>query len=268
MKNLPKQQLVAVFALFLVALGCQAFVSQGPVGEVIEETRDVSDFNSISVSSWMNVYISQGSSQKVEVHANEEFIEDIETKVVNGTLHVDFKGRWKNSWNGRDITAKVMVTVTSLDELESSGSSDVFFVTDYKGGDLEINSSGSSDVVAKNNSLVVGDLRLESSGSSDIVLKDILAQQVFANCSGSSDIELHGEGDSLEVDTDGSSDFAGKKFTVAKCIAESQGSSDIYIRVTDEFEGVASGSSDITYYGTPRVNHVSTRGSADINARN
>ena len=233
-------------------------------GPILTETRQVGSFTKLRVSSFLDVYVTQGSAISVEVKASESLMEDITTEVKNGTLVIDYD---KNTWNMGNVTAKVYVTVTELSSIDASGSSDVVIESDITAGDFEIEASGSSDVVCKNYLLKVNDLVLHSSGASDIVINDLLARDIKADASGSSDIEVGGEATSVDVETDGSSDFTGKNLQVAHCVAHSSGSSDILIRVSDTFEGKASGASDITYYGSPTVHGASTSGSADINQR-
>ncbi|MEL6537039.1 MAG: head GIN domain-containing protein [Bacteroidota bacterium] len=262
--TLRMRQAAGVFTL-IALLSCEAMGYQTGSGNILEETRDVGDFSEVRAESFLDVYLSQGSSQSVMVKADDNIIDKITVEVKGSTLVIGYE---KGSWNMNNITAKVYVTATTLNGVKSTGSSDIIIESDIEAGDFELESSGSSDIVAKSHTLRVADLKVSSSGSSDIVVKDLVAEDISATTSGSSDIELAGEGDSLDVDTGGSSDFVGKGLTVKDCIASAGGSSDITIAVTDNFEGSASGASDITYYGNPKTNQVRTSGAADIHRRN
>ncbi|HAP59544.1 MAG TPA: hypothetical protein DCR93_08595, partial [Cytophagales bacterium] len=192
----PIRQALSAFVL-IALFSCEAMGFQTGSGNILEETRDVSDFSAVRVESFLDVYLSQGSSQSVMVKADDNIIEKITVEVKGNTLVVGFE---KGSWNMRDITAKVYVTATELNAIESSGSSDIILESDIEAGDFELEASGSSDIVAKSHALSVGDLRVSTSGSSDIVVKDLTAEDIRARTSGSSDIELAGEGTSLDVD--------------------------------------------------------------------
>ena len=59
------------------------------------QTRNVSGFNAIDVSTGIDLYLTMGSSEEVKIVADEEIIDDIKTEVRNGTLHIYMK---RNNW--------------------------------------------------------------------------------------------------------------------------------------------------------------------------
>jgi hypothetical protein len=102
-------------------------------GKVVEQVRDLGEFDNISVTRGMNVYISQGSSTKVVVRADENLLEIIETTVAGGTLKVSCsRGIRKAESN------KVFVTVPDLELLNTTAGSNVFSEDTLKFKTLDI----------------------------------------------------------------------------------------------------------------------------------
>jgi hypothetical protein len=66
-------------------------------GKVVEDTRDLDDFDKISVTRGMNVYISQGPSQKVVVKADENLLDVIETTVSRRNIESDVQQGYQKS---------------------------------------------------------------------------------------------------------------------------------------------------------------------------
>ena len=257
---------MAVLSLSIVLVSCEVNANQVErSGNVLEEIREVGEFSQIKAESFLDVYITQGDVFGVTVKADEELIGDITTEVNGEELVIGFS---KNSWSIRNQVAKVYVSVPELSRVRSAGSSDVYFETDFTGNDFILSASGSSDIHAKDMAMRVDDLKISTSGSSDIVIKDLEAAAIDASTSGSSDIEIGGEAQMLEVDASGSSDFDGKRLTVEDCVADAGGASDINITVTGTIEADASGSSDINYWGNPQTNNIHESGAADVNRKN
>jgi len=72
---MKKTAIILTAIIFTAFLGSCIFVgSIKGNGNVVEETRDLDSFEKISVSRGMNVYISQGTSTKVTVKADENLL--------------------------------------------------------------------------------------------------------------------------------------------------------------------------------------------------
>ena len=74
--------LLWIFALAIVA-------EATPTGPRSKETRDLPEFNSISLRVSWNVYLKQGSTQKVEIEGSERSLEEIETRLLTSDVGVE-----------------------------------------------------------------------------------------------------------------------------------------------------------------------------------
>jgi len=131
-------------------------------GNVVEETRDLDEFSKISVSRGMNVYITQGTSTKVTVKADENLLKVIDTYVDDETLKVTCTKMIKNATSN-----KVYVTVPDLKNIKSTSGSNIFSEDSLKTGNLEIKSTAGSNIRL---SIEAGELTISAAAGSNIFL--------------------------------------------------------------------------------------------------
>lgn len=207
------------------------------------QTRNVGDFHSISVQSGIDLYLTQSSSQSVEVTANDDFIDRVITEIEGGSLKIYLKKKdgkgWKGNWNTGRL--EVRVSTDELRSLSASGGSDVENKGTWESDEMKINASGGSDIEL-----------------------DIDVQTLNVNTSGGSDLNVTGTADILKLNCSGGSDFKGKSLMVKEAKVNSSGGSDAYINVSEKLVATASGSSDIHYTGNPQIKDLNSSSSADI----
>lgn len=207
--------------------------------------RSVSDFNSLSVSNGIDVYLSQGNAEKLTIEAKGVDEDQVISEVRNGTLKLYIERKGMGGWNwGRNTSVKAYLTFRQLKNLQASGGADVFGQ-----GRLSFN-----------------DLNLEASGGSDVKL-DLQADDLNVSASGGADAILQGSARSLNAEGSGGADLDARKLIVETCNANSSGGSDVYINATRELRMKASGGSDIYYYGPAKVLGKSESGGSDIKRR-
>ena len=227
--------LIAIIA-FLTMASCNFDVTFGQTngnGNVVTEDRPVGDFTKVKGSSGIDVYLTEGSENKVTVEADENLLEIIETTVDNGKLRI----RTANNTNiGRAKAKKVHVTYVSLTSVEASSGADVI---------------GNSVIKTEN-------LNLDTSSGADLEL-EILAKEVYAETSSGSDMKLSGKATKLSAKASSGSDLNAKELMVVDCNADVSSGADITVNVKDRLDAEASSGGDINYYGDPTS--VSNRGS-------
>ena len=208
-------------------------------GNVIEQDRDISNFDAIKVQDGIDLFLSQGNTNALTVKADDNLMDHIITKVEGNTLYLKIKGSINNT-----KALDVYVTFQDLKALHASGGSDVVGEEILQLDDLKLNCSGGSDTHLE---LEVGALSCETSGGSDLVLS--------------------GSAQNLELNASGGSDFKGKDLEVKNAKIHTSGASDARIHVTGEVEMIASGASDIYCTGNPKVLLSKASGGADIHHR-
>jgi len=223
---------LSFFLLLGTALGLQAQES---------ETRKLDAFQKISVSGGVDVILKQGNSPSVKIEVEGIDLEDVETEIRGGTLHISMKKKgWNWSWGGKD-KLRAEVTYTELAEVRASGASDVRTEGAWKGERLTLHLSGASDA------------KLE-----------LKAGHFEAHASGAGDVKAHGEAGTMDVHLSGASDFIAHELKVSRAELHCSGASDARLWVTDSLTGSASGSSDISYKGNPSTLKLNTSGAASI----
>jgi len=207
-------------------------------GPVKKETRSVADFNSISVSAGIDLYIKQGNKESVTVKASENVIDRLMTEVENGQLRIYLKkGKYRNA------KMDVFVVVDELEALHASGGSDVYGQTPFRADDFELHASGGSDIEM-----------------------DLEAERLECHLSGGSDTDLEGSVNHLHIQASGGSDFEGFKLATKHCVINASGSSDSNVNASESLEVNASGSSDVNYKGNPSKTNIQSSGSSDVNS--
>lgn len=233
MKNLNTIKLsVLILAIFAFTLSLQAQNSK---------TVPLRNFNEISVSSGIDLYLSQDKEENIKVTAHPDLLKNVIIEKENNLLRIRYKSNisWSRIFKDQDI--KVFVSYKTLQAISAGGGSDVFTQNTLKTDVFTANASGGSDMEL---TLETKDLQVHASGGSDIKLKGH-AVNMQASTSGGSDIDAFG----LIVD-------------YAKVSAS--GGSDANVHVTKGLEASASGGSDITYKGNVPVKKTSSSKSGEI----
>jgi hypothetical protein len=207
-----------------------------------KKDRPVSGFTSLSVESGIDLYLTQGNSEKLTFDVKGVDEDRVISEVKNGKLRLYIERKGFSGWNlGRSNYVKAYVTFKQLTSLQASGGADVFGQGTLSFNDLNLDASGGSDVKL---SLKATDLRVSASGGADAILQGS-ARTLNANGSGGADLDA-------------------RKLTVEVCRAESSGGSDVYVNASKELNLSASGGSDIYYSGSARVVSKNKSGGSDI----
>jgi hypothetical protein len=261
MKNL----LFAILLLAGFALNAQEKTSI--VYDENAQVRKVPSFTAISVSSAIDLYLTQSNKNEVAVSAtNDEIRDHIITEVVGGTLIIRLgdKGTWFSWRKWGNYKTKAYVSIKDIDALTASGASTVHLINTIESPKMRIKLSGASDF--KGN-IKAGVLMYQLTGASDYK-GQITANSIDIDGSGASSIELTGNVDDLAVEVSGASDAKLYNLTAKGAILRASGASNIGVTVTEILRANSSGASDINYKGNPNVKESNTSGASSIRRRN
>lgn len=250
-------------------------ISKSFIQQSEKQERTIGSFDAIQSTCSVDLYLTQGNSNKVVVEADERYIDQVETYVQNNTLIIDIKGSVRNA-----KILKAYITFKELKELEISGSGDVVcenkIVTEefnYKingSGDLylmietgtlecKINGSGDTQIDGDVANFYLG---INGSGDIDATMGDM--DECMVKLTGSGDVKLSGSAKLFKLKQVSSGDVLAHKLEAVKCIIEKSGSGDSKVHVTGELTVSCSGSGDVYYRGNPKVKNVVITGSGDI----
>ena len=209
-------------------------------GNVVTETRNVSDYSQIAVAGSFDVKLIAGKEGKLTIQGEDNLLEYLITEVKEGKLKI----KWEKGVN-INTTKELLVTVPfeDIEAVSLAGSGDVF----------------SEDTIKADN------LKVALAGSGDIKL-DINASSISSAISGSGDIQLTGSSENLKCAIAGSGDINGYELASNNVEVSIAGSGDIKVNAKENLKARISGSGDVYYKGNPRQD-VKVSGSGSVSSR-
>ncbi|SMO54749.1 head GIN domain-containing protein [Solitalea koreensis] len=201
------------------------------------EIRNVSGFTGIKSSNGIDVFISQGTTERVEVKADAETMKHLRTEVKNGVLEIYMESNWNGLFSGKSHTTEVHVTAKTLNSLTASSGSDVKTLTKIKADKFSAKASSGSDLTLN---IEVNEFSFESSSGSDATITGS-AKVAHLKSSSGSDIEAN-------------------KLMTEVCEAQASSGSNISVSVSKQLKAVASSGGDISYHGNPSVSKEESSG--------
>ncbi len=196
-----------------------------PSGKQVTETRSTAQFNEISVSTGITVYLQQGSDQKVVVRTDQNAKNYVVTEVRGGALKVHYAENVKV----RRIKTEVYVTAREIEKLTVSSGADIEIKGTLKGDALVLTASSAGDIE--------GQIDYDS---------------VSASASSGGDIELSGTANQAKASASSGSDIDFGKLKAKVVLASASSGADIEVWATQTLTASASSGADISYRGNPK----------------
>jgi len=225
---------LAVILLFVVSSSCKKITGKGPV---VVESRQTASFDALNLNIPANLYFKQDAVFKVELQAQENILEEIETVVLNNELQVRFRHEITKVRTSDGIT--VLVNGPTLHSWKVSGS-----------GYLEI-----TDPITPANMV------LQVNGSGNLKVNKVNTTEVNAGIDGSGQISVTGNANTNNLSVNGSGLINALDLQVKDAHANIRGSGNINLFATQTLDATISGSGDILYNGSPAVTtHISGSG--------
>lgn len=235
--------------LLMIAVGTSLFFSScekfgnwvTPSPNVTTESKNISNYDGIDVSHAFNVYVNFSSTvESIEIEANENLHNYIVVERRGDNLIIEIKDRI-NIRRG-DATLNVYITTGYLSEFRALGASDIILYDDLLTDDLYVDLSGSSSFTGY-----------------------IKTEQITADLSGASELDIAGSADYMRLTASGSSTLKNYDFRVNWFDADLSGACDSYLTVTDRLDIDASGASSVYFKGNGVINSKDLSGASDIN---
>jgi hypothetical protein len=198
-------------------------------GNLINETREVSNINAVSLSNLGELTIINSDKEELVIEADENLLPYITSQVNNGMLTIGTKnGVNINPSSTIHYTLYVTETITALDV---SG----------------LGSINTGKIETDKISLVV-------SGSGNIRLDELTAQKANSTISGLGSIEIvNGIITSHFIEISGSGQLKASDVESEQCNINISGLGNAKVWVTEQLNAEISGSGNIEYYGNPRI---------------
>lgn len=224
---------IKIISLSLLILGLhsckkEAFIGVNGKGSNVTEVINYKSFAKIDLAFDADVLYTQDSIFKIEISAQSNIQDVIETEVSKGVL--TFKANRK-LWHHNPI----VITVHSP---EIKG----FFM------------SGSGNVYVQN-PIQTPSIDLNVSGSGGISIPFLITDQIYTSVSGSGKIKVEdGSSKNQYIDISGSGNIDFLNVKSNKSNISVSGSGDVKVWATEELSIAISGSGKVSYKGTPTMN--------------
>ena len=232
--------LVKLSAILFLLIGTTSCFMDGVIGDgnVISKTRKISDdFSRVEVSRGLDLYITQSNTLSLEIEADQNLHELIETEVRNGVLRITSS---RNIWEAS--SKKVHLNVDFLNGISVSSGAEVNTRNTFVSDELSLDVSSGATAEME---LRVEDLSCDSSSGADI--------------------ELSGKAENFKVSSSSGSNVKAYDLQARNCNADASSGSGIKIHAAETIEASASSGGNISYKGNPRV--LSERNSSGGNIR-
>ncbi len=210
-------------------------------GNIHEEKRNISTFNTVKNLSSIDLEINSGESYSLSVEDDENILPYIITEVDGGILNIHYK----NNTNINNDHAKVTITAPSINKIISSGSGDI-----------------SGNGIIRNSSQIEFNL----SGSGDVDAK-VDAPSIKVSASGSGNIKLAGRTKDFDCRVSGSGDVNCSNLQSENTTISISGSGNAHVFASVHLTAKISGSGDVYYLGNPQSPEIHTTGSGIVQAQ-
>ena len=230
-------KLLIFFISAIILCSCQSITGSG---NIITQTRSLSNFEGVKTSGSIDIEVMNDQNQTVKVEADDNILPYIITEVEDGILKVYYKP----NISLQNTNAKVYVSALILKKLMVSGSGSITSKGTLKDTDrIEIKTSSSGDI----NALVD-------------------APSIIAKVSGSGSITLQGRTKTFNGSTSSSGDLKCKNLLSENATVKVSGSGSAYVYASVHLDVKTSSSGDIYYSGNPNSPQIKTSGSGNVQA--
>jgi hypothetical protein len=226
--------LLSIIVVSLIALSLSA------CGGVIKtENREVSGFNSVSISTFGEMQIRQGATESLTIQAPSDYLRYLETSVENNTLNISVRRGFIGAPVRRVIYT---LTVKDLKSLSFSGAGTIKILDGLQSQDFSLNLSGA------------GSIEIDA----------LTADALTINFSSAGAIVVAGKVDTQTVNLSGVGSYEAGDLQSRSIKINLTGAGSSTVWATDSLDVTLSGVGSISYFGSPQVSqNISGLGSVN-----
>jgi hypothetical protein len=227
-----------LYAFLFLSLNYHAKAQFTVIHDPNVQSRSVGAFHAVTVSSGIDLFLSQADEESLAVSAvNTKSRDNVKTQVENGELNIWYEGGLFDSGEKKRV---VYLSFKDLDKLNVKGS-DVFITGTIHTRDLYLTLSGASDFHA-----------------------DFEADTLTIEQDGASDARVSGFASELNVRVSGASNLDGYELKTEECNARASGASNINIAVSRQLSATAHSAGSIHYRGSPEIIQLNTSSAGSV----
>ncbi len=199
-------------------------------GQVVTETRAISDISTVELRGRGEIIVNQGDEESLTIEAEDNVMSLIDTRVSGKTLTLDFNTGWIRTVIPRR-GIKYYLTLSNPREFIISG-------------------SGSLDAT----DISVDSFMLQVNGSGKAYVSNLTADRLESGVNGSGELVLNGDVREQRIEISGSANYTAVNLVSDIADVKISGSGKTELNVQSELNVRISGSGEVFYRGNPRVN--------------
>lgn len=222
-----KRNIIVALAISVLLISACSVVNINTIegsGDLVSESRDVSDFNRIHLTGSGDLTVRQGDNEHLKVETDDNIIQYIETYVRNNTLYIEIE-------DGKSVSATRLRYTVDLIDLNA------------------VTITGSGKVTAER--LDTDNLQLNILGSGRVDIIDLTADSANMDVSGSGRIKLAGTLPEMNIDVSGSGNIDTSDLRCDSVDIDITGSGRVTVWATNDLHSDISGSGTVNYFGDP-----------------
>lgn len=205
-------------------------------GELTTKRIDLDDFTQLSLRTRAKVFLYQGTEQKVDIIAESNLIEYLNTEVSGEEWAVSFE---KCILPNKKI--EIHITIKTITELEINASNDIVAENVINADELDIEVNGSGDL----------DLNLD-------------VQHLSTDINGAGDIRYKGKAVKHEIEVRGAGDIKAYDLISEKVEISIKGAGDVNVTANKSLDVSIYGAGDVKYKGSPAEVEFSKVGAGSV----
>ena len=233
------QSLFLKLFLFIGLFHCSCKRPISGEGELIKESRKITNFNNIVLNISAHVTILVADTNSLTLVSQENIVENIEIKNKNDKLIIQSDRILKS-----DKPIAILITCTSLRGIELNGSGKIIIINQYSTSKVNFTINGSGKIETHLN-----------------------ATEIKSKINGSGEMNFSGEVQRLKIQINGSGKINAQELSASLCDIDIHGSGKAYLSVKDNLDISIVGSGDVIYAGEPIIKS-SVTGKGKINSIN
>ena len=202
------------------------------------EERAVPRFDALEVASGIRVTAEIGQLRPVRIEADDEALQLLDIKVVDGALRIGFKPDTHYHGGG---SVNVQVQTPELKAVAASGGAIV------------------RAAMTRDREHAV-----QASGGSELHIKGVDASRLSIQGSGGAVIEIEGSADSLNLEISGGTQIHGARLSLKDVVVQASGGSQADLRAEGKIRGALSGGSELHVRGRAKA-QVAASGGSSVN---
>jgi len=234
--NFKKPSILAVCILLLASLSsaCGTSTMRGS-GKMIEDARQVSNFDKLSLSGIGDLILTQGDQESLRIEGEDNILAQIDTQVKDGTLVISPKdANWEESLR----PTKRVVYHLNMKNVHQ----------------LALTGVGSINI----GQLKTDQLEILSSGVEGVDIGNLSAKTLKVALRGEGHCNLAGEVDSQQLELSGTGQYNATKLQSQNAAIDLSGAGSASVWVEQSLTADLSGTGSLYYYGNPQIDKTVT----------